>query len=513
MRAFIFKFTAALLTASYLMFAPVPLLDYDKQPLMHQAEAEVPTFSPIEYALQGLEYIESTLIAANTSLEAATGISLLSKEFTLDFLAWEIAKMALKSITRSTVNWINSGFQGSPSFVQNFETFMLGVADEYVNEHIYGTYLDFLCQPFQLDIRIALELQYGANRGSSQPRCTLSGIEDNIENFVNGTFEEGGWQRMLEISANPKNTPYGAYLDAQGKIQAGIRTAQGNSRLEQEVGNGFLSFALCDPIESEDGTSKDNTGKPGAASKDDCLITKPGQFIAAQINEVASYEGKALIEADEINEIIGALFTQLATRAITNASGLLGLSARGYDKGQGSFIDAWEREPIRPQITDPAAASSLEDDITRHQEYVTLFTRVQPPITTRVQTIQTRITEARSDYPGCFNLTFANNWPRILPIRDRALNATNQVPGLIVQMQTLQTALDTPNITAQDKISLLNQTSAIRNNDAYVSLSESGQALGFIGIYEEWNRTVDSQINQTITACETTGQPPTNLVI
>ncbi|KXJ98975.1 MAG: hypothetical protein UZ19_OD1000575 [Parcubacteria bacterium OLB19] len=43
------------------------------------------------------------------------------KEYMLDTAAWWAAKYVISQITRSIVMWINSGFQGSPMFVQDLE--------------------------------------------------------------------------------------------------------------------------------------------------------------------------------------------------------------------------------------------------------------------------------------------------------------------------------------------------------------------------------------------------------
>ena len=53
-----------------------------------------------------------------------------SKESCLDTIAYTAAKIVLAKITQSTLNWINSGFQGSPTFVQNPGSFFASIANE-----------------------------------------------------------------------------------------------------------------------------------------------------------------------------------------------------------------------------------------------------------------------------------------------------------------------------------------------------------------------------------------------
>src|ERR1039458_7446482 len=64
--------------------------------------------------------------------------SLWLKEYVLDPLAWAVAKGLLQNMTDSTVKWINSGFQGSPAFVQNPEKFFRSIGDNIAGNFIAG---------------------------------------------------------------------------------------------------------------------------------------------------------------------------------------------------------------------------------------------------------------------------------------------------------------------------------------------------------------------------------------
>jgi hypothetical protein len=47
----------------------------------------------------------------------------------IDPLAYTVAKIALNSLSKSVVNWVNSGFNGSPAFVQDLNQTLLSVGD------------------------------------------------------------------------------------------------------------------------------------------------------------------------------------------------------------------------------------------------------------------------------------------------------------------------------------------------------------------------------------------------
>ena len=47
----------------------------------------------------------------------------------VDAIAWTVAKTAVQSLTQSIVNWINSGFEGSPAFVTDLENNLGNLSD------------------------------------------------------------------------------------------------------------------------------------------------------------------------------------------------------------------------------------------------------------------------------------------------------------------------------------------------------------------------------------------------
>lgn len=166
----------------------------------------------------GAVNVATTASAGFNSITSwATG-SLWLKENLLDGIGWAIAKRIVSSMVQSLINWINSGFQGSPMFLSDLKGFLLQVADEAIGEYIseLGEIGSFICSPFRLDVQISVALQYQqarSNGGNGQPAptCTLSGIIDNIEGFISGTFSEGGWNDWFDITATPQTyTPYGS---------------------------------------------------------------------------------------------------------------------------------------------------------------------------------------------------------------------------------------------------------------------------------------------------------------
>src|SRR4051812_41899594 len=83
--------------------------------------------------------------------------ALRAKAFSLDRLASCAAKELLHQMTVATINWINSGFNGSPAFLTNPEGFFLDAADQFTGSFLSDNGpLQNLCSPWSVDIRLAL---------------------------------------------------------------------------------------------------------------------------------------------------------------------------------------------------------------------------------------------------------------------------------------------------------------------------------------------------------------------
>ncbi len=279
-------------------------------------------------------------ISGSSAANATANVANLARENVLDGLAWSIAKQIVSSMIRSLINWVNSGFQGSPAFVQDLKQHMLGILDQAAGQFIQslGGIGEFICSPFRLDVQAALSINYARARsgmpsGPTEGMCTLSGIQSNIENFLSGTVES--MDQWVQVTSNPQNTPLGAYLEAEASMNVALRNAAGQEMQLLDFNQGFLSRRICEGV----------NGQPSQEGQN-CRITTPGQVIADQLNHALGAGQDALIQADEINELIGALLSQLANMALQGVNGLLGLGGNSsytdssIAGGAGSYLDA-----------------------------------------------------------------------------------------------------------------------------------------------------------------------------
>lgn len=299
--------------------------DWNKVEMAHAGGATGGSTEPTQILnnieLIGVNIASTASWALDKIISFATN-NLYIKDFTLDGIAWTIAKNIVQNMVQSLISWINSGFQGSPAFVQDLQGFLLNAADETMGEYLSEiTGLgSFICSPFRLDIGVALATKYQRSRvNKTAPKCTLTGIINNIEGFTSGaqgSFSEGGWDNWFKITSQPEvYTPYGAYLAAEADANIRIVNAKGEQQSLLNFGDGFLSGKVCQAI--------------SGSTKQDCVITKPGKIIQEALTFNLDSGRQSLITADEFNEVISALLGQLANKAITGAAGLLGLGGGG----------------------------------------------------------------------------------------------------------------------------------------------------------------------------------------
>ena len=302
---------AGLLVCSFVLAPISSTLEVQK------AEAVVATLP-----LQILQQIEAAITTISSGASASGIGSLAAKDYIFDTIAWGLINLMLQQMIRSVTQWVNSGFQGSPAFVQDLGGFLTNIADQYAGNFIYGSGLKMLCSPFKLNIQLALDLQYRATRGSYQSQCRLSSVVNNVEKFIGGDFIEGGWNGWYEVALNPKSNPYNTMLDAQASLTVGISSAQGKKSTVLSFGNGFLSKQKCEKIEG----------------REICKIVTPGNVIQSSLNSALNIPNGRLVVADELNELVGALFSQLASKVLSGVGGLLGLTGGG-----GSNVDYFDQ--------------------------------------------------------------------------------------------------------------------------------------------------------------------------
>lgn len=277
-----------------------------------------------------------------------------TKEYVFDTLAWQVANLAIESITKSTVNWINSGFQGSPAFVTDLNQNLRGVGDAVAARFFDELSMQTIATtPFQdkvLDsVRLGYYLSTSPESFYTRYPYTLDQVSANDRAFLEGDFSQGGFNAWFATVMNPQNNPYGARDLADEALSNAVSNATNNRLQELSWNRGFLSWRgdCTQPIEGLDaytpGDDMPTDLRVSLSGEEPCEgyeIETPGSVIMEQLNTQLGTGVNRLVSADEFNEIIGALLNQLASQVLGgNSGGLRGVS-RPSSGGGASFLDS-----------------------------------------------------------------------------------------------------------------------------------------------------------------------------
>ncbi|MDE2037603.1 MAG: hypothetical protein KGI69_00030 [Patescibacteria group bacterium] len=302
--------------------------------------------------------VSDSQVQSNTS-------SIKNVQCTWNGIAWQLAHTVLHSLTGSVVNWINSGFQGNPSFITDPTGFALDTADQVTGSFLANSGpLQGLCSPWNVDIRLNLALQQ-AQPENDRYTCTLGTIINNAQNatingysmqgFLNGDFSQGGWQAFISMTTEPQNNPYGAYLQANSDLAQAIGLKQ--SAISQDLlqGNGFLSWQSCKdtPVPAGQAFNDPELGTQvyagSGATTTTCTTQTPGSVINSSLVNVLGQSANELNLTSDINEVVSALFSQLLIKTLNG--GLLSTSqpAAGSAGATQSVINQLSNDPAYQQ--------------------------------------------------------------------------------------------------------------------------------------------------------------------
>lgn len=210
-----------------------------------KAEAGIPVIDAVGDALKYIGNVFAGTSAAANTTNTAISIKNVFKEITRQILM-VVAKRALASMTKSTVNWINNGFHGSPLFLENPKSFFKDI-DKFVVKDLIDS-LGYNPQrfPFGKDFalntidtyksRLEGNLEYSLSRVTNDP--------DLLYNYQND-FGTGGWDAYILNTQYPQNNYIGFQMLANNELARSVANKAGQVENLLQQGQGFLSPQTC----------------------------------------------------------------------------------------------------------------------------------------------------------------------------------------------------------------------------------------------------------------------------
>jgi len=200
--------------------------------------------------------INTAITATNTAAGAATEVvstGVLIKNVLKEVLkqiGMSMARKALQQITKSTINWINTGSFGNPLFLENPKSFFTDIV-KFEVKNIVDTYgYDLKRFPFGKNFALNTIYTYKSQLEENAEYSLSKVIKDPIlVKKYRDDFSVGGWNGFLMHTQYPQNNPIGFNMVATEQLARRLEgtaenAAQGiKKKLDQ--GMGFLSPQTC----------------------------------------------------------------------------------------------------------------------------------------------------------------------------------------------------------------------------------------------------------------------------
>jgi len=380
-----------------------------------------------------------TFDAQTQSANLTNNIVRTSREACMDAIAYNVAKQVLNQLADSTLAWVESGFtefgqEGNKAFVGNINNFLSNVGQQTFNRFMNevttaNSPLKEVCSAFSRDILRQVGKDYFQENpqpagmawdsgmlpderdlASSTADCDFGDLEpETVQAFLNGDFQEGGWQAYRSMVENPESNPVGAYLENKKDLKQRIQQAKDTNLTELRNNNGWLSEVACPGDGSLNSTTSSCTDENGNTLSEPTIKT-PGTVVNNQINRVVESDFRRLELADEVNEIVGALADQLVSQVIGGGTGggepdatkgLFSKAAQEKSDALGSFAEAADPDSdYGNQLQEEYVRNTLNDQITLEQDLLTVVQDL--PDTNDVSKLESRINQ-------CLNNTQNNS--------------------------------------------------------------------------------------------------------
>ena len=241
---------------------------------------------------------------------------LIYKECILDAVQNAFSHGATSALLKNGLNTVNTGFNGNPQFVTHEPThYRENVLNPRAQPIYAGAETDNLCAPFKQEIRTSLQKNYEQkiNRPNEVFSCSVeaSRMEACLRNDLAGC---GGLAGYLQFVSDTNNNSLFAYYRAQSYMDSALRAEVQLEKSRIDRARGFLDKTEEQTITLADGSTVTVN-----------RVVTPGFLIAQYASDLLGSGLRQMENADEIDEIIGLLMSNVGTQMVSSPRGLAGM--------------------------------------------------------------------------------------------------------------------------------------------------------------------------------------------
>ena len=260
-----------------------------------------------------------------------------------------IIKMLLQKLTVSTVNWINSGFDGSPAFIQNPGKFFNDIAKNEILQfgaEINNPELFPFGKAWMQNTATAFNNKFQDNARYSLNELIQNTNPEYSAKTFQLDFSQGGWDAWTAMTQSPANNPIGFKIMADNEIQSRLQgTVQSTAENVHEAlsqANGFLGDMRCS-VDSKM-TQTDVDAALEAGEEDPCKArggnweyVTPGKMISDAATNVIDYPNNSYLNVEDLNDSVAAVLDALLAQFSSNIMEK-GFANIGNDGSNGNLV-------------------------------------------------------------------------------------------------------------------------------------------------------------------------------
>lgn len=348
-----------------------PIVSADTQEIFTCSKPNIPAASAGSTSALGGPYVP----VADAAVELNTGL-LVYKECVLRVIVDRQKEAATSQIDRTVVNTYNNGNDGQPYYSTEIGRESLAIQDQRRLQNLQGGTLSPLNNAVEGTVRQALARSYTTQRDPTNAfACNYRG---NLKSAYKGTIVTDYWTGFSALVDNPACNPYGAYTVSENALAR-------DESYEIYKNMQRLSWAQG----TYDKYTVDENGMR--------ITQTPGAVILA--NGIMSIQSgyRQLQAANDIGQMVGALYAGVANQVLSGNGGLAGITQSSG--GQPSYLDQVVANSGRGLITtvNNAALSSLQAALQTERQYNTLVTSMANLLGQTIGSLRARETQ-------CFDL-------------------------------------------------------------------------------------------------------------
>lgn len=250
------------------------------------------------------------------------------KECLLDGIVNSMRETLISFIIKSVVGWANQGFEGNPAYVENLPLHLLErISDPEAERIILGGETNTIPESHRRDVRVALAKYYANKTRRPAQHLTCGATTEQLDAFgKNDSVGLGGWDGFFAVISDPSCNPLFSFYEARNRLDEAVSAENNREQTQLDWAGGFRTSVSEQTINLGDGTSQTVN-----------RIVTPGILISQHIEQLIGTGLRQSESADEIDEIVSALMSNLGTQMLTDLQGLNGLS-QSFN-GRPAYID------------------------------------------------------------------------------------------------------------------------------------------------------------------------------